>query len=299
MLIAAFDIGGTSVKYGIVSSLGEILEEDSYPTNAIMGGRYVVNKVIEKAIQLKGKWNIKGISVSSAGQINTNKGLVIYANDNIPGFTGINLIEEIQKHTGLSVRAENDVNCAAIGESWKGNAQGLSDFLCVTIGTGIGGALYLNGSLYRGSSYAAGEIGHLTLYPGGKKCACGKLGCFEQYASSKALEFLISEKMDKKYGLKEFFQITRDGNKLGIEIFNHWINDITTGLASVVHLINIDTIIIGGGVSSQGDFLLKAIQESLYEKIMPNHKRKLYIKLAYNANKANLLGATKHFISSK
>lgn len=297
MLIAAFDIGGTAIKYGILNNDGEILYNTQIATEADKGGPSVISKVISMAIQLKKEWDIKGISISSAGQVDSTLGIVVHATENIPNYTGLHISKRIQQEVGLPVKVENDVNCTALGEYWKGAAKNKNDFLCITIGTGIGGALFLDGKLYAGSSFSGGEIGHISLYPNGKSCTCGDKGCYEMYASSKALSDKIVRELHKDIDLIDFFDLVKQNDLDCIGIFHNWLDDLTTGLKSLVHTLNPEVIVIGGGISGQGDFLLKAINKSLQSKLMANHARNLQIKLAQNGNNANLLGAAKNFFT--
>ncbi len=295
MLLGVFDIGGTSIKYGVVNPEGQLLFHDSLATEAHLGGEAVIEKVINVSKDLMDRWEISGISISSAGQVNSETGMIVYATDNIPRYTGLNIVDLVKEETHLPVVAENDVNCTALGEYWLGAAKGMDDFVCVTIGTGIGGALFLDGKLYTGKGYCAGEIGHITLYPDGKGCTCGRTGCFESYASSKALTELITQETGEIVPLIQYFEEVKNGDTESMALFDRWLNDLTTGLSSIVHLLNPELIVLGGGISAQGDFLLDAIKHALLPKLMPNHARTLKIKLAENGNGANLLGAAQNF----
>ncbi|MCW1927243.1 ROK family protein [Bhargavaea beijingensis] len=299
MVLGVIDIGGTSIKYGVLSETGELIHHDSAPTEAWRGGNAVVEKVCKISDALRGRFTIEGIAISSAGQINNRNGSVVFATDNIPGYTGTPVAERISRHTGLPVTVENDVNCTALGEHWKGAGRGVRNFVCMTIGTGIGGALFLDGRLYTGSAYSAGEIGHISLYPGGKPCTCGNRGCYEQYASASALIGLIRDAYGGKPDLEAFFRLVKDGEKKALEIFGRWVDDIATGLQSLVHVFNPECIIIGGGVSEQGEMLRRAIENALREKVMPNHRQALEVRLAEQGNRANLLGAAHHFMVSR
>lgn len=295
MQIAVFDIGGTSIKYGIVNDKGEFMYVDSIATEAQLGGEAVIRKVSNTCDKLRKQYKIAGISISSAGQIDSVNGKVVFATDNIPGLSYLPIAEIVGSHTNLPVKVENDVNCTALGEYWKGAAIGIDDFLCITIGTGIGGSLFLDGKLYTGHNFSAGELGHINLYPHGKQCTCGNKGCFERYASSSALEELVHTKLGYRLDLKDFFDLLGSENEKCMEIFERWVDDLTIGLQSLVHIFNPELIIIGGGISAQGGFLLNAINNSLMDKLMPNHRNSLTVKLAENDNKANLLGAAKHY----
>ncbi|MCP2033532.1 glucokinase-like ROK family protein [Planomicrobium sp. HSC-17F08] len=297
MQLGVIDIGGTFVKYAAVDEEGAFLFHGSVPTEAAKGGEALVAKVQRLCDELMGKVQLDGISISSAGQIDNVNGRVVFATDTLPGYTGTELAQRISAHTGLPVQAENDVNCTALGEYWKGAARGTKDFLCVTIGTGIGGALFLNGELYTGARFSAGEIGHINLYPNGQPCTCGQRGCYEQYASSSALQRLVNARFGDGQDLKVFFERVKSGNEDAVQLFEQWLDDLTTGLQTLVHLFNPELIVIGGGISAQGDFLQQAILSSLEKKIMPNHRQSLQIKVAEHDNKSNLLGAAKKFLN--
>ena len=298
MQLAVIDIGGTFIKYAVIDQEGSFLFHGSVPTDAHNGSKNLIAKVLGLCDQMMEDFEIEGIAISSAGQIDALRGVVVFATDNLPGYTGTRLSELVSAHTGLPVRIENDVNCTALGESWKGAARGVENFLCVTIGTGVGGALFLNGKLYTGAGFSAGEIGHMVLYPNGRNCTCGSRGCYEQYASSSALQQLISEEFGEGMSVKAFFRYVKSKDSKALLLFEDWIDDLTTGLQSLVHLFNPELIVIGGGISAQGEFLRQAIESSLNRKIMPNHQKHLRIKMAEHDNKSNLLGAAKHFLEN-
>ena len=295
MYIGAIDIGGTMIKTAISDEYGNLSYEKAIPTEAAKGGPLLMEKILRICEDMMQVEKIHGFSISTAGQVDTESGSIIYATDTIPGYTGIRVCEQITDRTGLPASIDNDVNCTAIGEQWVGAAQGFTTFLTVTLGTGIGGALFLNGSLYRGAAFSGGEIGHMILYPGGELCTCLQEGCYERYASSAALDRLVQQQFDM-LELPAFFELVRTQNVKANAIYDKWMNDLTTGLASLVLILNPEAVIIGGGISAQGEFLRSAIQASLEPKLMPNHRKNLKIAMAEKGNRANLLGAVKHFL---
>lgn len=295
MQLTVIDIGGTAIKYGVLNDDGELMFHESIPTEASLGGNVLMEKIFNICDQVSNKWKVSGIAISSAGQIDNINGVVVHATDTIPDYSGMPVTEMVTKHTGLPATIENDVNCTALGEHWKGAAVGIDDFLCITIGTGIGGALFINGQLYTGANFSSGEFGHINLYQDGKSCTCGNKGCFERYASSAALTELIISKFERSIDLPEFFQMVKQEDSLSVETFREWVNDVATGIQSLIHIFNPKLVVIGGGITAQGDFLLNAIQSAVNKKVMPNHRNHLEMKLAINDNKANLLGAAKHF----
>ncbi|MGN7409008.1 ROK family protein [Sporosarcina sp. SAFN-010] len=297
MYIGAIDIGGTSIKTAISDEYGKLTNPKAYPTEAKKGGSHLMEKILMICEEMQALQNLSGIAISSAGQVDTENGTIIYATDTIPGYSGMNVCERVTAKFNVPATMDNDVNCTALGEQWVGAARNVSDFLTVTLGTGIGGALFINGSLYRGATFSGGEIGHMILHPGGNPCTCTQAGCYERYASSAALAVAVQQQFGE-LELPAFFEMIRLGNAEANVVFEKWIDDLTTGLASLVLILNPSVVVIGGGISAQGELLREAIQTSLETKLMPNHKKELSVVLAERGNDANLLGAVRHFLNN-
>lgn len=291
MLVGAFDIGGTNIKYGVLNDQGEIRYKAKTATKAREGGRAVVKQIKEIVEQLRQAYNLTGIAISTAGQIDKRHGRVIHATGSLPGYTGLNIKKKLETAFHMPVMVDNDVNCAALGEYWKGVAKGVDHFLCLTLGTGIGGAIIMDGEVYHGAAYSAGEFGHMTLYPGGKACLCGDDGCYESYASSKALQQRAYQQMKANISLPVLFQQAKQGDGKAESVIDLWVQDVALGLKTLVHIFNPRLIVIGGGISEQGSYLLDKVQKHLYSRIMPSFRHSLALKLAQNGNDANLQGA--------
>lgn len=241
--------------------------------------------------ELQADHKLSGIAVSTAGQINRKEGTVIYATDSLPGYTGLNIKQELESEFGLPVTVDNDVNCAAVGEYWKGAAKQVDQFLCMTLGTGIGGAIVINGEIYDGAAYSAGEFGHMNLYPGGEPCTCGDEGCYERYASSQALSKRARNIIEDYDSLPDLFWRAKNEDKLAESVINRWVDDVALGIKTLVHIFNPPMVVIGGGVSEQGDYLLEKLEQRVNNRIMVSFEKSLTIKLAQNGNDANLQGA--------
>ncbi|MBD7908162.1 ROK family protein [Sporosarcina gallistercoris] len=297
MHIGAIDIGGTSIKTAISNEYGELTNPKAYPTEAEKGGSHLMEKILMICEEMQTVEKLDGVAISSAGQVDAENGSIIYATDTIPGYSGMNVCEQVTTKFNVPATMDNDVNCTALGEQWVGAARNVKDFLTVTLGTGIGGALFINGRLYRGATFSGGEIGHMILHPGGKMCTCTQAGCYERYASSAALAAAVQQQFGE-VELPAFFDMIRSGNDEAIVIFEKWMDDLTTGLASLVLILNPSVVVIGGGISAQGELLQEAIQTSLESKLMPNHKKELTVVLAERGNDANLLGAVRHFLNN-
>ena len=281
MNILAIDIGGTMIKYGLVSSDGEILSTDKIETEAEKGLENILNK-IDNIFKRYKKNNPVGIAVSGTGQINGMIGKVIGGNPIIPNWIGTNLVKILEKKYNLPAVLENDVNCVALGEKWIGAGKDLSNFICLTIGTGIGGGIILNNQLFRGENFVAGEFGHTLI----------KKGEFEQFASTTALIRLVKERTGKILNGKEIFDLEKKEIVEYQEVISEWIENLTDGLSSIVYCFNPANIILGGGVIEQGEPLINRIKNSLFKKIGPQFKEKLNIIQAKLGNNAGMIGAS-------
>ena len=281
MNILAIDIGGTMIKYGLVSSDGEILSTDKIETEAEKGLENILNK-IDNIFKRYKENNPVGVAVSGTGQINGIIGKVIGGNPIIPNWIGTNLVKILEKKYNLPIVLENDVNCVALGEKWIGAGKDLINFICLTIGTGIGGGIILNNQLFRGENFVAGEFGHILI----------KKGEFEQFASTTALIRLVKERTEKTLNGKEIFDLEKKEIVEYQEVISEWIENLTDGLSSIVYCFNPANIILGGGVIEQGEPLINRIKDSLFKKIGPQFKEKLNIIQAKLGNNAGMIGAS-------
>lgn len=285
MRILALDIGGTAIKIGIINENGEILEKSEVPTMAKEGGQALINKVLNIIGEYK---NIDRIGISTAGQVDNIEGKIIFASDNIPGWTGMEIKRIIEEKFNIKTVVENDVNSAAIGEAYYGAGVNTKNFLCITYGTGVGGAILENGEIYRGAYGSAGEFGHIITHGYGKSCTCGSKGCYEAYASTTSLVENIKEEL----GLTEvngrlIFKLINENSKVK-NIVDKWINEIILGLVSLVNIFNPSLIVLGGGIMEQ-EYIIKYINENITNLIMPNY-RKVKFKSAKVGNNAGILG---------
>ncbi|EGN66962.1 N-acetylmannosamine kinase [Fusobacterium animalis 11_3_2] len=281
MNILAIDIGGTMIKYGLVSSDGEILSTDKIETEAEKGLENILNK-IDNIFKKYKENNPIGVAVSGTGQINGMIGKVIGGNPIIPNWIGANLVKILEEKYNLPAVLENDVNCVALGEKWIGAGKDLINFICLTIGTGIGGGIILNNQLFRGENFVAGEFGHILI----------KKGEFEQFASTTALIRLVKERTGKTLNGKEIFDLEKKEIVEYQKVISEWIENLTDGLSSIVYCFNPANMILGGGVIEQGEPLINRIKNSLFKKIGPQFKEKLNIIQAKLGNNAGMIGAS-------
>lgn len=281
--IAALDIGGTSIKSGIWTGK-EILFQREQDTNAKNGGAYVIARAKEI---LHSYGSFDGIGISTAGQVDFERGCIRYANENIPGYTGMEIRALLEEEFGVPVAVENDVNAAAIGEAHFGAGAGYDDFLCLTYGTGVGGAIIMNGQIYRGSMYSAGEFGGILIHPEARAAGQPFSGCYEKYASTTALA-AMAQKVDP--GLDNGRKIFAHLNEPRIQqIVDQWIDEIVYGLISVIHIFNPQRIVLGGGVMAQ-PYILEQVRKKTDREIMDSF-RNVTLEAAELGNQAGLLGA--------
>ena len=220
MRIAALDIGGTSIKSGIWNGQ-DMVGVKEHATNAKNGGRYVMERAVEILRQYD---DFEAIGISTAGQVNSAEGCIRYANENIPGYTGMKVREIMEREFHVPAAVENDVNAAAIGEGQFGAGRAFKDFLCITYGTGVGGAIVMNKQIYTGNDGSAGEFGGIMIHPEDSVYGEPFCGCYEKYASTTALvRKAMAYNRDLDNGRKIFARL--DDPKVR-DIVNSWIDEI-------------------------------------------------------------------------
>ena len=305
------DVGGTNVKIALVDGEGKIIYSNSVPTYAQMGYEYTVNNIKQAIRDLMKETNtdakeIEGIGFDFPGQVDYKTGVVKLA-PNIPGWINVPIAQMIEEEFDIPTRIDNDVRCAALGELKFGAGKGCENFVCITVGTGIGSGLVINGQLVRGAANAAGEIGHIKLQMnGGPICGCGDTGCLEAFASGPSIVAMAQEylKGGKSTKFREMAgadgEITpyivakaaEAGDPVAKRIFEIVGTYIGMGLVSVINLLNPEKVIIGGGVAAAGDLLLDPIRKTIKERAMVVAGNSVEIVPAELGNSAGVIGAS-------
>ncbi|RFB17413.1 ROK family protein [Bacillus sp. HNG] len=286
MKIFAADIGGTSIKIGVTNENGEIQIFDEVETERKKGGPAIIRKLEDIIAKYP---DIDAISISTAGQVNSEEGYIIYANDNLPNYTGTRIKNLLESKFHVPVKVENDVNAAALGEKYFGVGKEYHDFLFLTFGTGIGGAIVIESKLHRGFTGSAGEFGHMNLYPNGIPCGCGKRGCYEQYGSTTALIREAKKVNPDCTNGRQLFEMIQLGDERLYEVLDNWTNEIALGLASLIHIFNPPCIILGGGIMEQ-ELSIKLVSEKVQQHIMDSYSGVKILRSKFG-NKAGLYGA--------
>lgn len=303
------DVGGTNVKIALVDKEGNIVYSNSIPTRAEMGYEYTVSSIKQAVSDLMKETKttkdvIEGIGFGFPGQIDCTNGIVRLL-PNIPGWVNVPIAKIMQDEFQIPTKVDNDVRCAALGELNYGAGKGCQNLICITIGTGIGSGLIVNGKIVRGADNAAGEIGHIKLsMDDAPICGCGDTGCLEAYASGPAIVALAEDyiKGGKSTKYRELAnpditpyvvaEAAKQGDAVAKRIFEIIGKYIGIGMASVVNLLNPEKIIVGGGVAGAGDILLKPIEKTLKERAMPISGGSVEIVPAQLGNTAGVIGAS-------
>ncbi|MFM1909707.1 MAG: hypothetical protein RLZZ545_405 [Actinomycetota bacterium] len=276
-LTIGVDVGGTKVLGGVVDESGNVLKTARRDTPK-SGGTDLTAAIAEVANELKSEFDVTSVGVSAAGWVSSDRKTML-ATPNISGWNGVNLDYELTSLIGLPVDIENDANAAAWGEARFGAAKGKEHVLLLTIGTGLGGGIVIDGKLHRGAFGIAAEVGHMRVVPDGLLCGCGAKGCFEQYGSGSALMRHTREAIEQNPGVAEkllargdgtiagltgkmIMEAAREGDVIAIEAFRTTGKWIGAGVASLSAILDPETVVIGGGVIDAGELLLAPIREA-------------------------------------
>ncbi|RDW22187.1 ROK family protein [Oceanobacillus arenosus] len=282
----AFDIGGTHIKYGIVNENGEIIHDSTMDTEAHLGGSFIINKVIEAAKIVIQNHQIAGVAISTAGQVNIYTGTIVGAGDTIPDYEGLEIKRIVSTALQLPVEVSNDVNCVALCEKWKGNHQ-VENFITLTIGTGVGGAIIINNELYTGHTFSAGEWGYMRIE--GEP--------FEKVASISGLIHMAKMfRENRTWTGKEIFALYDRGDsqmKLAVEKFYR---HLAIGISNLIYIFNPEKVIIGGGITGRGEQFLQEVKGDVQKYAHPSIFRNTEIVLAKFSNHSGMIGAAYHFM---
>lgn len=280
--IAGVDIGGISVKIGIVNDQGQVLVQTSFPS--VHGDAPRMAKLISQAVQGLG-YSLNAVGVGTAGRVWLADGLVTASN---LGWRSEPLRDLLASSIGLPVYIDNDAQAALMHEWRSGVCRGLQDVVYLTFGTGIGGAMVLGGRPYRGNEHQGGEIGHMITHVDGEPCPCGQFGCYERYASVSALMRRLNDEE-----VPQFLQRLESGDSDAGDTFSAYLHEVAAGMATLERLLAPQMFVIGGGLSNAGALLLDGLTLALdkhMEHLKSRHRPA--VTLAQARNNAGILGAS-------
>lgn len=293
-LVFAVDLGGTYLRMAVIDGAGKIHQQTKQPTPRGESPDCVVNALVSVAE----KWSNDGARIVAAsimvpGTVNNDNAVVVQA-PNLPSLTSFPLKAVLEERVGWPVVLENDANAAAVGEMWLGAARGCSDVVSVTLGTGVGGGVILDGRLWRGAHGSAGEIGHTTVDPfSGLKCKCGNTGCLELFASATAIVRMAREVGLDKSTAVEVYEAGCKGDERAISVFNRFGMYLGIGLASLMSLIDPEIIVISGGAVNGWDLFAPEMYRQVEERAFRATAQQVKIARAECGDNAGLLGAAR------
>ncbi len=307
------DLGGTNIAVGIVNENYEIVKKGSVPTLAQRGPEPIVHDMAELCKKLLAECEITmddvtGAGIACPGTVNPATGIVEYANNiKFSDFPLVALFSKEMDMPAENVKIGNDANLAALGEAVAGAAKGASSSVMITLGTGVGGGVILDGKMLMGCAFGGAELGHAVIEMNGRQCSCGRKGCFEAYCSATALVKLTKEKFEatsgtlmhemcendvNRVGGKTAFAAMKKGDKAGAEVVEEFISYLACGVANLINIFQPEVFTIGGGVSGEGDNLLIPLREKVCKEVYSkDNTLKTDLRIATLGNDAGIIGA--------
>jgi len=317
MYVIAVDLGGTNIRVALVDLNGKIIEKKDTLTKTSQGYEIVIQQMKTLIWEVIRKTNtdihqIWGIGIGSPGPLNTKTGVIIDT-PNL-GWKNVALKEAIEQEFHLPTYVDNDGNLAALGESWLGAGKGIENLVCLTLGTGIGGGIILDGKIFHGTNDSAGELGHVIVEPNGLKCGCGNHGCMEAYASGPSIvrRTILAIKEKGKTLINELvggnldkispfivYQAALKQDELANYIIKETGRYLGIGIISIVNVLNPQLVIIGGRVAQMGNLLLNFIKEEVAKRAYLEPCKQISIVLAQLGDDAGIIGATKMILKEE
>jgi len=287
------DLGGTQTKYGVVRSDGTLLFKSTVETPAQSGALAVLDnlKRVAESATRRAKdtgYDPIAIGVATAGWVDARTGRVVYATGNLPGWTGARIGEELSAISGLPVAVENDANALAVGEKHFGAARSFEDFVCVTLGTGLGGGCYVAGTLNRGAHFIANQVGHIPIVSDGLLCSCGVQGCLEPYVNASAL---IRYAGSSYTSAAQVIEAANSGEEIAREAVQTLARHLARGCATVVALLDPQALIFGGGLAENNPLLISVLNDEMAKLVCPWKNRELRVMASELGYYGGVLGA--------
>ena len=307
-IVCGVDLGGTNIDVGIVDINGNVIARIKRPTKAHEGPKAVIGRINDSIMAVLEKPNIEqknllGIGIGVPGLIDADKGIVSFLT-NLPGWEAIPLAEILEEKFHMAVNLYNDANAATYGEYLFGSGKGARNFVYMTISTGIGGGVIIEGKLYHGASFGAAEIGHMVINMHGEKCNCGNYGCFEAMASGSAIAKFAQKAiaMGRHSSIEELsgnepiraehvFEAAARGDRLALDIIDNEAFYIGIGICNIMAMYNPEIIAIGGGISNQWDIFYDKMMETVANRALKQNQNACKVLKAGLGIDAGVIGA--------
>lgn len=282
------DIGGTAIKFGIVDENGAVLAKDQMPTEAKKGGPLILDKAVRIVENFLENDDYCGICISTAGMVDVEKGEIFYSAPLIPNYIGVNFKRTMEEKFHLPCEVENDVNCAGLAEVKSGAAVGCSSALCLTIGTGIGGCIVLDGKVHHGFSGSACEVGYMHMFGSD----------FQTLGASSILTKKVRERHQeqKEWSGIEIFEAAHAGDEICVNAIDEMCDILGYGIANICYVLNPEVVVLGGGIMAQEQYLRPRIELALKKYLLPSIADKTRLAFAAHQNSAGMLGAFYNFM---
>lgn len=293
--IISVDLGGTNLRISLVNPQYKIRYKEVFSTRRFRKKEDLIEAIIDSVnkiltIQKLNKTHILGLGLGLPGPIDVKQGIVHFF-PNIPGWKEVNLKKILEKKLGLPVFLDNDANLMTLAEHRLGAAKGAKNAVCITLGTGVGGGLIINGELYRGLSFTAGEIGHIPINEKGPHCNCGGAACLEVYIGNNRIMNEVRKLFKRNISLEKLSLLAKRGNRKALSIWSDVARRLGIALTGVVNLLNPDCIVIGGGVAGAGKALFDKVKETISKRAMRVQAKQVKVLKAKLSNDAGLIGA--------
>lgn len=284
----SIDIGGTAIKYGIIDSRGSILLDREMATEAWKGGPAILEKTVHIVEALMNEWKLSGICISTAGMVDTKKGSIFYSAPLIPDYAGTEFKRTMEERFRIPCEVENDVNCAGLAESISGAAKDSRITLCLTVGTGIGGCIVMDGKVYHGYSSSACEVGYMHM--------------FDSDFQTLGAASILSRKVAKQKGVSQeewsgrrIFEEAKCGDEVCCQAIDEMADVLGLGIANICYVLNPQMVVLGGGIMAQKEYLYPRIRRAMDRYLVQSIADKTTLRMAEHKNHAGMLGAFYHF----
>ena len=308
--VIGLDLGGTSVKYALIDDKGSFHHQGKLPSYANVSSEAIIGQLLEAVKETKNvadtfNVHVEGVGIGTPGIVDGAERIVLGGAENLAGWENLPLADRMEQESGLPVRIGNDANMMGLGEMMFGAGKGCRNIVFVTVGTGIGGAVLIDGKLFGGYANRGTELGHVPLIADGERCACGSVGCLEHYASASALVRRFRHRLeragtpvpDAEINGELIVRLYKENDTSAVESMNEHFDFLGHGIAGFINIFSPQLVVVGGGLSESGDFYIEKISESAFKYAIPDCAVNTRIVSASLGNRAGCLGAASLFFT--